>query len=1149
MRYTHIILIISLLFFSSDISAQLSNIRRKTILASEDVTLDSLSIIPGSVIIKGFDTSAYSIDHVNAMLSWKKKVLQDSAEIFYRVFPLRLNAVASNYAYDSIQNNFRALPGINNLHTNSPTLLNFGNLNYNGSFGRSLSFGNSQDAVFNSQLNLQLNGFIGDSIEVNAAITDNNIPIQPEGTTQQLNEFDKVLLQFKKNTWSIDLGDIDLRQDEQYFLRFYKRLQGIAYQQTFKINSKVKDELLFSGAIAKGKFARNVFSGLEGNQGPYRLQGNNNELFFIVLAGTEKVFIDGVIMQRGEDADYVINYNTAEVIFTPKRLITKDSRIQVEFEYADRNYLNTMLYVSNKTTFNERFSIRVSAYSNSDAKNSPLNQSLDNRQRQFLSDVGDSIQRAFYPIADVDSFSVNKILYKRIDTMYNGIHDSVYIYSTSPDSARYALNFVEVGVGNGNYIPLLNAANGKVFQWVQPVNGVPQGNYEAATFLVSPKKQQVISVSGEYVLNKNTSIKTELAYSNLDVNTFSSKQKNNDDGYAARIFIIRDDTLNNKHALVLNSVAGYEWVDQQFNPVERLRPVEFSRDWGLPILTQRANEQLPSLSMRLSDSAGNFVQYKFSGYLRSDGFKGLRNEIYHQQIISGFNIIDGISFTTNKTPGDKGYYLRPAIEVSRVLPSFKNYTIGAGYALEHNLSRNILTDTLNAYSFSFETINAYLRSDASKANHWAFTYFTRQNKLPYKTDFLFSDRSHNYNLQAEWLQNPHHQFRLNATYRQLFVNANAFVKQQPDKSLLARAEYLVNEWNGFLNGNVLYEIGSGQEQQRDFSYIEVPSATGQYAWIDYNADGIQQLNEFEIAIFPDQAKYIRIYTPTNNYVKSDYIQFNYSVALNPKALPQKIFSDGVKTFLSKFIIQSSAQTFKKQLSGTGAPYVPFKGNISDTSLITINYLLNNTVSFNRYSAIWGADLTNLVGYNKTLLTYGLETRTQNEWILKGRLNFLKVYTFSIEQKAGKTDLFTPSFENRNYALTSYNASPLFTYTSSTRYRISVGYTYTHKKNSEVYGGETSAIHSFNGEARYNAVNNTALSAHFTLSNIHYQGSENTTVSYIMLNGLLPGKNYLWGIELNKRLVNNLEINLNYEGRKPGDARTIHTGRASIRAIL
>ena len=1116
----------------------------------DSVLLEKQSIIPSTFSIKDIDSSYYRLDYVHAILYWKKKPSSDSVELKYRVFPYKLTSFVQRLSFDSVINNTYLRPfEFNQNNSNKPqNIFDFGNLQYNGSFGRELSFGNSQSAVVNSTFQLQLNGMLKDSIEISAALTDNNIPVQPDGSTQQLSEFDQVFLQFKKKNWQLNLGDIDIRQNQMYFLNFYKRLQGISFQTASSLSSSVKSSTLASASIAKGKFNRNVFEGLEGNQGPYRLTGVNNELFFIVLANTEKVFLDGELLQRGEDQDYIINYNTAEVTFMPRRMITKDSRIQVEFEYADRNYLNANLYLNQEFTISNKLKIRLGIFSNSDAKNSQINQTLDPNQKQFLYDIGDSINKAYYPTVALDTFAAGKILYEKVYDTLNNVRDSFFRYSVNTSVPLYNLTFSDLGTGNADYVVDVNGVNGKVYKYVPPVNGVKQGEFAPVEILVTPKKQQVVSLGADYQIDKNNALKTEFALSNYDVNTFSSKDKGNDVGIAAKVQYDNTTLLNPAKKLQLISTVDYEHVQDRFQPIERLHSVEFTRDWGLPVDMPQATENIVRVSSQLKDIQQS-ITYQFMTYQRSDSYTGYQNILQQTAILGSWTMNNQFALTNFNTGTNKGSYLRPIVDISRLLKSFYNMRLGFRYALERNEVRDHQTDTLSALSFAFDTYSAYLKSDERKKNKFGLTFFTRSNKYPLSKDMINGDKSYNFNVEAQLLQSTKHQLLFSSTYRILNVNNKAVSTQQDDKTLLGRTEYLVNEWKGMLTGNVLYELGTGQEQKRDYTYVEVPPGQGQYTWIDYNKDGIQQLNEFELAQFQDQATFVRVFVPSNVYVKANYTTLNYNFTINPKSILKGNDLTGMKRLVSKLYFQSTMQKTKKSISNGNFDFNPFKYDIQDTALLTLTTSLLNTLSFNRFSTRWGIDLSNVQNTGKSLLTYGYESRNVNDWIVKMRWNLSSSILLAINNKKELNALYTPSFSNRNYELQVYSTEPGITFVRGTVFRLMTSYKYEQKIDKPEYGGEKAFSNSVNLETKYNVLQNSSITAKFTYNNINFNYPTNTTVSYVMLDALLPGSNYLWSLDFTKKLLNNVEINFQYEGRKPGESRTVHTGRAAIRALF
>ena len=1118
--------------------------------------LDSFSIVPGSLRINVPD-SFFILDAARAEIFWILRPPASLINITYRVFPFNLSAVYRRFDYDSIKEYFGLQKPVT-LRSREETIneiFDFGHVEATGSIGRDLGFGNAQDAVVNSQMNLQLYGMIGDSMELTAAISDNNVPFQPEGNTQNVSDFDRIYLQVKKEGWQVSMGDLDIRQSRNYFLNFYKRLQGVSFITENNIGRNSSNSFMVTGAVAKGKFARNILTPLEGNQGPYKLQGLQNEYYFVVLANTERVYIDGVLMQRGETNDYIINYNTAEVTFTARRLITKDLRIQVEFEYADRNFLNSQIYLSDDWVNKKKFRLYGAAFLNTDAKNSAIDQNLSADQRMFLSQLGDSVQNAFYKNFSKDSFQTGKILYERRDTIVNNQPYSIFVYSVNPNADLYLPGFTFVGAGKGNYRQVQSTANGKLFEWLPPgLDFRPQGDWEPVSFLVTPKKHQVFTFGADYNISSNSLLKAEVGISNNDVNLFSKQKSKAGFGLATRILFNSDMVQlgNRVDSNFLGFKAGWETADKYFKPIERLRNIEFYRDWGLEWDADNADENLVNADVSYKRKNKIGFGYAPTAYFRSDGYKGLRHFLNADVNVKNFIINSKISQTGFSGNNFHGTFFRPSYEIKKVLPALRNIETGIRYFGEFN-EKFGAADTLLHSSFGFNVYEWFLNSDQDKLNKWGLGVYHRNDLRPLNNKLLKADNSNNIRLSAEFLENENSQLRVSATYRQLQVNHTFLSNQKSENTLLGRVDYNAVAWKGLLSGTVFYELGSGQEPRREFTYVEVQQGQGNYFWNDYNGNGIPELNEFEVAIYPDQKKYIRLFTPGADYIKADYLQFNYGFTLDPGKVIDRNNASSLKKMLATSQVVSSLQIGKKQLSEKGMMWNPIATDWTDSTLIQNQSFFSNSYFFNRTSIKWGFEITHAISIGKSLLSYGLEGRRNRNLNTKWRLNILRNLVFNLGYRniLGELQSASSGFENRNYEIDQNHLDPSLTYTYRSNWRAMLMLNWANKHN-RIGEMEKAKILGTTTELKYNVSSGASILGRFIFNDIKYKGPVNTinsTIGYYMLDALMPGKNFLWNTEVVKRIGKNLELAFTYDGRQAAHSRIIHTGRASLKAIF
>lgn len=1153
--------------------------------SKDTVQLDTLSINPESFVLvrrngKPFPASAYKVDYDKAQVLFIRSKFKEE-KLFtittlvasFRVFPINFSKPFFHKDPNTLKRNrdgeFNPFNFTYDEKNKADDFFNMQGLNKNGSISRGITVGNTQDVVVNSSLNLQLSGKISENIELLAAITDNNVPVQPDGNTQQLQDFDQVYIQlFEGSKWKVTAGDFQLVKPSTYFMSYYKRAQGLSLSSLLDLRKPDKRKetdpplslmLTGSGAISRGKFKRQLIQGIEGNQGPYQLTGNDGELYIIVLAGTERVFIDGIQLTRGQANDYIIDYNTASIKFTPKNLITKDRRIIVEFQYSDKNYSRTLLHVGSELQAG-KLKARINFYNEQDAKNQPLQQELDAQAKELMGQIGDSINQALVPSADSVAFSNSEVLYQQKDTTVsylNGavVNATVYVYSTDSTKAKYRLRFTDVGTGLGDYMQeTTTSANGRVFYWVAPDSlGRSKGRFAAVQLLVTPKKTQMLDVGIEYTLGKNSSLIAEGAMSNVDPNTFSEKDNPDNTGFAGRLLYNQDLPLGKKDSnlVTIKTGANFEYTGERFRPIERFRTVEFERDWNLLNVKTFQNQYISGVKLGAVIRGWGEGLYQFKSFINEDVFRAwqhLANADFNKK---GFHFDMKASFINSQGLTLNNAYNRYIGTLSK---SFKWLTVGIRDELEDNRFRLPNKDSLNSNSYYFNDRTFFVSSADTAKNKFGISYRRRMDKRPRGNDLIAADLSHNISFTVDLSSNPNQNFKLTSTFRRLEILDSALSRtdtlvksQRYFDNLVNRIEYSWRAWKGVLQSSTFFEVGSGLELQRQFQYSKVTAGLGQYVWRDYNEDGIQQLNEFEIAVFNNEAEYIRVSVPSNTYSKTYSNQFNQTFNITPSIAWNT--KKGIRKFLARFNTQTVFSTDRKtNQENFWSSLNPFRTSVLDSTLRSINSSFRNTVFFNRSSSKFGLDYSFQSVSNKSLLVNGFESRTNTFHQVGSRWNFTRKFTLNMGYKDGRKVNNQQFLATNSFNLKYFELEPKLSWQPGASFRWSVNFRYSEKRN-QSETNESAFVRNVGTEMKYNLVSKGSFNMQFNYLNISFNGNKNSSLGYEMLEALQPGLNFTWALGWQTNIGKNMQLNLTYNGRKSEGANAVHTGNMMVRAYF
>ena len=445
-----------------------------------------------------------------------------------------------------------------------------------------IEIGNRRDLKLQQSLDLRLTGRVSRDVSLLAILSDQDVPFQPEGSTAELDELDKVLVQIESPHARASLGDVDLAVNGFEFLRLRRKMEGFSARGETGTGRAV-------GAVAsaKGEYATRTFFGVDGKQGPYRLTDRADSAGVVVVAGSERVWFDGELLQRGEEEDYVMDYSLGEITFTSRRVVTANSEITVDYQFATSRYRRRLAYAGAQAALPRGAgTLAAAVFTEGDDAGNPFGGDLSDAERAELSVVGDSARVSggtrFVGSGEED--------YDLVVDPESGREIFVYVAGTGD----YAVSFVNVGEGHGAYDPDPNVSGARIaYRFV----GDGKGSYVPRRGLPAPERKRLADLRWDLAGGRGR-LAVEGALSDADGNTLSPRDDEDNRGGA---FFARGrlEPVTLGGGLRVAPRFLVRRVGERFRSPSRFRPGFYGREWNLGGTGEIRDETLAEGSVEL----------------------------------------------------------------------------------------------------------------------------------------------------------------------------------------------------------------------------------------------------------------------------------------------------------------------------------------------------------------------------------------------------------------------------------------------------------------------------------------------------------------------------------------------------------------------